>query len=135
MSASRLSRLSVSALVAGAWMASAASAQVTPNPTGTTPSVRPYAIPVYPLNALKINEVDFDPFGIDGGNEWVELYNSSKFPAKLKGIKLMNSAGVVLASLPDVQIPSGTYFVVHLGPEVTATMDNDYSDGDYLHGR
>ena len=68
---SSLHRPPLRLVLALAWTAPSLLAQITPNPG--VPIVRPL-----PINkGLSINEIQFDPVGQDGGNEWIELHNTT----------------------------------------------------------
>jgi hypothetical protein len=110
-------------VLALAWTAPPLLAQITPNPG--VPNERPVPI----TKGLVLNEIQFDPYGQDGGNEWIELHNGQAGPINVAGVQVKDSANVVLATLPSVVLPAGAHYVVHLGPVVAATLDNDLSDG------
>lgn len=75
---------------------------------------------------LVINEVMFDPFGEDAGNEWVEIYNAGPDAQGIKGWTLSNRTGETLVTLPDWTLPALAYLVVYFG---SGTDDEDFSDG------
>jgi hypothetical protein len=75
---------------------------------------------------IHINEVMYDPYGDDAGNEWIELYNPSERTESLEGWTLVNRSGTVIALLPDWNMPAGAYLTVYLGD---GQDDDDLSDG------
>ena len=75
---------------------------------------------------IHINEVMYDPYGDDNGNEWLELYNPSERTESLDGWTLVNRTGTVIALLPDWDMPAGAYLTVFLGE---GQDDDDLSDG------
>ena len=50
-----------------------------------------YDLPI--KTGLLINEFEQNPEGDDNGNEWVELYNNSRFPVDLEGYTLVPGSG------------------------------------------
>lgn len=91
-----------------------------PTETGETPSP-----PVSESRLIKINEVMFNPFGLDAGGQWVELYNSGTEAQGLRGWTVSNREGSALFTLPDLELPAGSYLVIWFG---TGIDDTDFSD-------
>jgi len=83
----------------------------TPTPTGV---------------AAKINEIMFNPFGEDAGNEWLELFNSDLESHNTGGWTISNHDGDTIATLPSWTFPPGGYLQVVFG---TGADDSDFSDG------
>ena len=79
-----------------------------------------------PKRKVVINEVMFDPWGVDAGNEWFELYNMDRGTVSLKDWVITNKDADTIADLPDWTLPSHTYLVVYFGE---GTDDSDFSDG------
>jgi len=81
--------------------------------------------------SVVINEILFLP-GMAGAeipgydHPWVELLNNDHLPVNVEGWTLTNRSGIVLAVLPDWEIPGGCYLTIHFG---TGTDDSDFSDG------
>lgn len=78
--------------------------------------------------AVRINEVMFNPFGEDAGEEWVELYNADSSDHSIKGWTVSNKSGAV-TTLPDWTLPSDGYLLVIFGG---GSNDSDFSDGQGL---
>ena len=81
---------------------------------------------------ITINEVMYDPYGDDAGNEWIELYNPGQESQSVNGWSVVNGSGTI-ADLPDWTVPAGAYLLIHLGE---GTNDQNFSDGhgDYYTG-
>lgn len=89
-------------------------------------------VPIAPP-ALVLNEVMFDPTGVDAqavfGSEWVELYTFAKIT--LSDYRLRTNTGAQLGNLPNVVVPSGTHVVIALGGDPGAdTIDGNAADGN-----
>jgi hypothetical protein len=89
---------------------------------------------IHPINPvpkimLRINEVCFDPQGVDGGTEFVELYNYGDVAEQLGGIQLQDHNGTVFFTLPTGTLAVGGYLVVQLGPVVPDQVDSNATDG------
>jgi len=76
--------------------------------------------------AVKINEVMFNPFGEDAGNEWFEIYNSTVESYNIEGWTASNHDGDVIATLPSWTLPPGGYLLVVFG---SGTNDSSFTDG------
>lgn len=81
-----------------------------------------------PDRTLIMNEVMFDPLFTDstGSADWVELYNPTTSSLAVDGFTLTDAVGTVIATLPDVAIPSEGYLVCNF---TVGTNDLDFSDG------
>jgi hypothetical protein len=60
---------------------------------------------------IVINEIEQNPYGIDEGNEWVELYNPTTTDVNLDGWKLSTTHGKTVTVTLRVTIPANGYFV------------------------
>ena len=78
---------------------------------------------------LRINEVLFDPSGVDGGTEWIEVYNRGTSAQALSSVQLRSHVGSVLWQGGSGSVPPGGYIVVQLGPPVPEDVDNNPADG------
>ena len=74
---------------------------------------------------MLINEIMYDPFGSDAGNEWIELYH--KGGSSINGWTISNRNGTAVVVLPDWDIPDDCYLLVYFG---NGTDDSDFSDGN-----
>ncbi len=81
---------------------------------------------------IKINEILYssgtagleDPqFSI----EWVEIFNAGPDSQNLLGWTISNYEGTANATLPNWDLPSGSYLTIHFG---VGNNDNDFSDKD-----
>ena len=75
---------------------------------------------------VKINEVMFNPFDEDAGNEWIELVNSDVESHNIKEWTISNRAGDTIATLPEWNLPPGSYLQIVFG---TGIDDSDFTDG------
>lgn len=82
--------------------------------------------PVSSNVVVKINEIMFNPFGEDAGNEWLELFNSGPESHNIEEWTVSNHAGDAIATLPSWAFPPGGYLLIVFG---TGTDDGDFSDG------
>ena len=60
---------------------------------------------------IVINEIEQNPYGIDEGNEWVELYNPTTSDVNLDGWKLSTTHGKTVTVTLCGTIPANGYFV------------------------
>ncbi|MEA3282636.1 MAG: NosD domain-containing protein [Euryarchaeota archaeon] len=60
---------------------------------------------------IVINEIEQNPYGIDEGNEWVELYNPTTNDVNLDGWKLSTTHGKTVTVTLRGTIPANGYFV------------------------
>jgi len=73
-----------------------------------------------------INEILFNPSGLDHGKEWIELANPSNETRCIAGWTVSNKTGAVIAKLPSWDLPGNSYLVVHFG---NGTNDDNFTDG------
>ena len=64
-----------------------------------------------PSTHIVINEIEQNPYGIDEGNEWVELYNPTTNDVNLDGWKLSTMHGKTVTVTLGGTIPANGYFV------------------------
>lgn len=91
---------------------------------GASDSTPPPAPP-----GIMINEVVFDPAGVDGssiGGEWIELYMPSA--TSLSGYTLRTNQGTVIATLPAVTAPAHSVLVVFLRATLPFGYDTSFAD-------
>ena len=60
---------------------------------------------------IVINEIEQNPYGIDEGNEWVEIYNPTTSDVNLDGWKLSTTHGKTVTVTLCGTIPANGYFV------------------------
>ena len=60
---------------------------------------------------IVINEIEQNPYGIDEGNEWVEIYNPTTSDVNLDGWKLSTTHGKTVTVRLHGTIPANGYFV------------------------
>jgi hypothetical protein len=60
---------------------------------------------------MTISELLPNPAGLDVGNEFIELYNSTTQPINLLGCSLQTSSSTKKYNLPDITVPAGMYTV------------------------
>lgn len=79
------------------------------------------AVYEYPasLNGIYINEVELNPGGSEGGNEWVELYNDTNSAVDLTDWEISATVGTsIKLSIPlEMVIPANGYVLVQVGME------------------
>jgi hypothetical protein len=75
-------------------------------------------------SSVVINEVMFRP--LDGQPQWVELANQTSGAVALSGAVLTNAAKTRSVTLPDWNMPAGSYLVVAFDD---GANDADFSDG------
>lgn len=82
-----------------------------------------------PAGALLLSEVLYDPTGVDGGKEWVEIYNASAGSIDLSGLSLGSGGGDYTTSLVQLEgtIGPGETFVVG-GPTSSGENGNPAFD-------
>jgi len=80
-------------------------------------------------SGVVLNEILYDPFGPDEGNEWVEIINTGKQAENLAGWMLVNRTGSMAAALPDWSLPAGAILTIQMGEGVD---DSDFTDGEGL---
>jgi parallel beta-helix repeat protein len=64
-----------------------------------------------PSTHVVINEIEQNPAGFDGGNEWVELYNPTTSDVNLDGWRLSTTHGKTVTVTLHGTIPANGYFV------------------------
>ncbi len=94
-----------------------------------------------------LNEVHFDPIGMDGtgvGGEWVELYTAAD--VDLGGWSLTDNRGQAIGTLPALAVPAHSVVVLFFRADIPYPHDGDPSDrraaialgippGDHLDNR
>ncbi len=78
------------------------------------------------INALKINEIMYDPFGDDAGNEWLEIYNNDPLAVNLANFKIYNKEQELIATLPSWDLPPQSFLIVMFG---TGNNESDFNGG------
>jgi phosphatidylserine/phosphatidylglycerophosphate/cardiolipin synthase-like enzyme len=68
-----------------------------------------------PLHDIIINEIHYDPAGLELEGEWVELRNSGNQTININNWTLSDQDGGVDITFPYIDIPPGAYFLVHTG--------------------
>src|SRR5690348_11876125 len=85
------------------------------------------------LPEVLINEVCFDPIGIDAqatiGCEWIELYAVNA--VQLSTFQLVDNLGQSIGTLPSASVPAGTYVLLVVGgnnASVPFAVDRNFTD-------
>lgn len=66
----------------------------------------------FAASEIVINELLYDPEGVDTGNEWIELYNSGTSPLDLENYELNATSGDYYR-FPPFSLDTGFFIVVH----------------------
>lgn len=74
---------------------------------------------------IVINEVLYDPSGVDTGQEWIELKNIGASPIDITGYDLNASTGDYL-TFPSLNVPAGDFVIVHWNTD--SINETDFSD-------
>jgi hypothetical protein len=91
----------------------------TPHPDTPTHTPEPTSTPV-PRTGVVINEVFFDPEGVDTENEFVELYNNSPYPVTLTGYDLKPDTSSYY-TFPVFELEPYAYVTVRINTSGTDT--------------
>lgn len=90
-----------------------------------------YDLPVKP--GLLINEFEQNPEGDDAGNEWVELFNNTRFPVDLEGYRLVPGSGKSKAvTLESQLLAPGEKTVIVFDRQTLNNSSGKAGDGDML---
>ncbi|MGB3976544.1 MAG: lamin tail domain-containing protein [bacterium] len=101
---------------------SAPSPTVTPTSQPGTPTQTPAPTSTpEPRFGVVINEVLFDPSGVDTGKEFVELYNNSSYPITLTGYDLKPDSSTYY-TFPAFVLNPHAFVTIHIN---TSGMDTD----------
>ena len=76
-----------------------------------------------------INEVLYDPTGVDTGQEWIELKNAGGSAVDIGGYDINATSGDYL-TFPTLNVPAGDFVIVHWNTD--GINDTDFSD-DIAH--
>lgn len=68
-----------------------------------------------------INEILYDPAGLEVEGEWVELWNAGNQTININNWTLSDQDGSVDITFPDIDFPPGAYALVHTGEGVNST--------------
>jgi beta-lactamase superfamily II metal-dependent hydrolase/phosphatidylserine/phosphatidylglycerophosphate/cardiolipin synthase-like enzyme len=99
------------------------------NPPTSTPTPLPTSTPTVtptrtPTPALVINEVLYNPPGVDTGNEWIELNNTSGGAVDLSGHYLRISGSSTPFTFQSFTMGAGAYVLIHTnGTGISTSTD------------
>ncbi|MDO9537170.1 MAG: lamin tail domain-containing protein [Thermoplasmata archaeon] len=66
-------------------------------------------------SSIIINELMYDPLGLEAVEEWVELYNPGTIPVNVTNWTLSDQDGDVDFVFPNITFPAGSFALVHIG--------------------
>lgn len=88
-----------------------------PFPTPTLPPTisppPPTRTPPPPPEGVVVNEILYNPYGLDTGKEWIEIFNASNSAQNLTGLFLRLNVSSTPYEFPEFSLPAHSYVLVH----------------------